>query len=72
MEQPKHVYQHRWQLGDTLFRGNVAVPHARTPRSEGKRVLRAVSVDDPEIAGTASQRAEMSCGSRSKALVHDP
>ncbi len=57
MEQPKYVYRHRWQLGDTLFWDNVAVQHARTPFDpKEKRALRAVSVDDPSIAITAKQR----------------
>jgi taurine dioxygenase len=59
MEQPKYVYRHRWQLGDTLFWDNIAVQHARTPFDpKEKRALRAVSVDDPAIAVTARQRAE--------------
>jgi alpha-ketoglutarate-dependent taurine dioxygenase len=58
MEQPKYVYRHRWQLGDTLFWDNIAVQHARTPFDpKEKRALRAVSVDDPAIAVTAKQRA---------------
>jgi len=61
MEQPKYVYRHSWQLGDTLFWDNVAVQHARTPFDpKQKRALRAVSVDDPEIAVTATQRVAMS------------
>ena len=60
MEQPKYVYRHRWQIGDTLFWDNVAVQHARTPFDpKEKRALRAVSVDDPSIAVTANQRAAM-------------
>lgn len=51
MEQPRYVYRHTWQLGDTLFWDNVAVQHARTPFDPGeKRALRAVSVDDPAFA----------------------
>jgi alpha-ketoglutarate-dependent taurine dioxygenase len=58
MEQPKYVYRHRWQVGDTLFWDNIAVQHARTPFDpKEKRALRAVSVDDPAIAVTALQRA---------------
>ena len=54
MEQPKYVYRHCWQLGDTLFWDNIAVQHARTPFDpKEKRSLRAVSVDDPAIAVTA-------------------
>lgn len=57
MEQPKYVYRHRWQLGDTLFWDNIAVQHARTPFDpKEKRALRAVSVDDPSAAVTAAQR----------------
>lgn len=55
MEQPKYVYRHRWQLGDTLFWDNIAVQHARTPFDpKEKRALRAVSVDDPAIAVPAA------------------
>ncbi|HYF19649.1 MAG TPA: TauD/TfdA family dioxygenase [Ramlibacter sp.] len=51
MEQPRYVYRHTWQLGDTLFWDNVAVQHARTPFDPNeKRALRAVSVDDPAFA----------------------
>ena len=57
MEQPKYIYRHRWQLGDTLFWDNIGVQHARTPFNPSeKRALRAVSVDDPAIAVTAAQR----------------
>lgn len=59
IEQPKYVYRHQWQLGDTLFWDNIAVQHARTPFDpKEKRALRAVSVDDPANAVTAKQRSE--------------
>lgn len=51
MEEPRFIYRHQWQLGDTLFWDNIAVQHARTPFDpKEKRALRAVSVDDPAIA----------------------
>ena len=51
MEQPKYIYRHRWQIGDTLLWDNIAVQHARTQFDpKEKRALRAVSVDDPAIA----------------------
>lgn len=51
MEQDRYVYRHRWQLGDTLLWDNIAVQHARTAFDPSeKRALRAVSVDDPEVA----------------------
>lgn len=63
MEQPKYVYRHSWQQGDTLFWDNVAVQHARTPFDpKEERALRAVSVDDPEIAVTATQRGDDDVG----------
>ncbi len=51
MEQPRYVYRHEWQLGDTLLWDNIALQHARTPFDPAeKRALRAVSVDDPAVA----------------------
>jgi alpha-ketoglutarate-dependent taurine dioxygenase len=59
MEQPRYVYRHTWQLGDTLFWDNIAVQHARTPFDpKEKRALRAVSVDDPAIAVQAAPVAQ--------------
>jgi alpha-ketoglutarate-dependent taurine dioxygenase len=59
MEQPRYVYRHSWQLGDTLFWDNIAVQHARTPFDpREKRALRAVSVDDPAIAVQAAPAAQ--------------
>ncbi len=59
MEQPRYIYRHRWQIGDTLLWDNIAVQHARTPFDpKEKRALRAVSVDDPAVAVRAQAPAE--------------
>lgn len=64
MEQPAYVYRHRWQLHDLVLWDNIAVQHARTPFDPSeKRALRAVSLDDPEIAVSLEQRVtETSAG----------
>jgi len=58
MEKPEFVYEHRWQMGDTVLWDNVATQHARTPFSGShKRAMRAVSVDDPKVTAFYRSRA---------------
>lgn len=60
MEQPRYVYRHDWRLGDTLFWDNVGTQHARTPFDpHEQRALRAVSVDEPEVAAAAAREHAM-------------
>jgi taurine dioxygenase len=41
---PEEIYEHRWQVGDIVIWNNLAIQHARSEISGGRRTLQRVSI----------------------------